>query len=97
MLVLTRRTDESLVIDGRIVVRVLRVDGDGVRLGIVAPAEISVHREEVYQEIQQSNQEAATPKREDVPKLSTAAVRPARPPQGGEGTPTVASATRANP
>ena len=60
MLVLTRRTDESLVIDGRIIVRVLRVDGDGVRLGIEAPASISVHRQEVYDEIQQSNREALT-------------------------------------
>lgn len=69
MLVLARRTDESVVIDGRIVVRVLRVDGDVVKLGIEAPAEISVHREEVYQEILQSNKEAVTPKRGDVPKL----------------------------
>jgi len=69
MLVLTRKTDESVVIDGRIVVRVLRVDGDGVKLGIEAPAEVSVHREEVYREIQQSNKEAVTPTRRKVPKL----------------------------
>jgi carbon storage regulator len=69
MLVLNRRTSESVVIDGRIVVRVLRVDGDGVKLGIEAPASISVHREEVYYEIQQSNKEAATPRRQEVPKL----------------------------
>lgn len=71
MLVLTRRTNESVVIDGRIVVRVLRVDGDGVKLGIEAPTEVSVHREEVYQEIQQSNREAAAPQRSKVPKLAT--------------------------
>jgi carbon storage regulator len=69
MLVLNRRTSESVVIDGRIVVRVLRVDGDGVKLGIEAPPSISIHREEVYHEIQQCNKEAATPKRQDVPKL----------------------------
>ena len=69
MLVLNRRTGESLVIDGRIVVRVLRVDNDGVKLGIEAPASISVHREEVYNEIQQSNKDAITPKHQDVPKL----------------------------
>lgn len=69
MLVLNRRTSESLVIDGRIMVRVLRVDNDGVKLGIEAPASISVHREEVYNEIQQSNKDAITPKHQDVPKL----------------------------
>ncbi len=73
MLVLTRRTDESVVIDGRIVVRVLRVDGDCVKLGIEAPAEISVHRQEVYQEIQQSNREAATRQNHPIPKISSRA------------------------
>lgn len=73
MLVLTRRTGENVVIDGRIVVRVLRVDGDGVKLGIEAPTEVSVHREEVYQEIQQSNKEAATRRSHPVPKLSVRA------------------------
>jgi carbon storage regulator len=79
MLVLTRRTNESVVIDGRIVVRVLRVDGDGVKLGIEAPAEISVHRQEVYQEIQQSNKEAATPTRRNAPKLELNAMPSSRP------------------
>ena len=69
MLVLTRRTDENVVIEGRIVVRVLRVDGDGVKLGIEAPAEISVHRQEVYEEIQQSNREALTHGLTAVPRL----------------------------
>lgn len=76
MLVLTRRTGENVVIDGRIVVRVLRVDGDGVKLGIDAPTEVSVHREEVYKEIQQSNKEAATPKRSELPKLETNTAKP---------------------
>ena len=47
MLVLTRRRDESIVIDGRITVRVLKVSGCPVRLGIEAPREVSVVRTEV--------------------------------------------------
>jgi len=83
MLVLTRRTGENVVIDGRIVVRVLRIDGDGVKLGIEAPAEVSVHREEVYNDIQQSNKEAAAPGRGDVPKLSSRTPHTLRSREGG--------------
>ena len=75
MLVLTRKTAENVVIDGRIIVRVLRVDGDSVKLGIEAPAEVSVHRQEVYLDIQQSNKEAATPTRRLAPKLDTSVLR----------------------
>jgi len=85
MLVLTRRTHENVVIDGRIVVHVLRVDGDGVKLGIEAPASISVHREEVYREIQQSNREAVTPNRRQVPRLETGNVSSSKPPSRFKG------------
>ena len=56
MLVLARKTNESLVIDGRIVVRVMRVDGDTVKIGIDAPKEVPVHRREVYEAIKRSEQ-----------------------------------------
>jgi carbon storage regulator len=49
MLVLTRRLGETIVIDGGIRVTVLEVKGDRVRLGIVAPADVTVDREEVHQ------------------------------------------------
>ena len=55
VLVLTRRVGEKLVIGNEIVVEVLSVNGDGVRLGIVAPRETSVHRFEVFDEIQAAN------------------------------------------
>ena len=55
MLVLTRRVGEKLVIGNEIVVEVLSVNGDGIRLGIVAPRETSVHRFEVFDEIQTAN------------------------------------------
>ncbi len=47
MLVLTRRLNESIVIEGGIIVKVLRIDGDAVKLGITAPKELRVDRAEV--------------------------------------------------
>jgi carbon storage regulator len=69
MLILSRKPGETVVIDGRIRVKVIRVEGDVVKIGIDAPADISIHRQEVYEEIQRSNQEAATPDQPIVPKL----------------------------
>lgn len=59
MLVLTRRVDESIIIGDDIKVIVVDVRGDQVKLGIEAPREISVHREEIYKEIQEENRRAA--------------------------------------
>jgi carbon storage regulator len=55
MLVLTRKTDEQIVIqlgDRIVVVQIVAIKGDRVRLGIVAPADVSVHREEVLRRIE---------------------------------------------
>jgi carbon storage regulator len=52
MLILSRRIDESIVIDGYIVVTVTRIDDDSVKLGIKAPAEVPVHREEIQRLIE---------------------------------------------
>ncbi|HYE32952.1 MAG TPA: carbon storage regulator CsrA [Methylomirabilota bacterium] len=72
MLILSRKTAESIVIDGRIVVKIVRVDGDVVKVGIEAPADVPVHRHEVYQEIRKNNQEALTGKRPLLPKVPLA-------------------------
>ncbi len=55
MLVLSRKPNESIVINDNVVVKVLGVRGDTVRLGIEAPGEIPVHRQEVYEKMR--NQE----------------------------------------
>jgi carbon storage regulator len=55
MLVLSRQRDESIVIGDNIVITIVDIRGDKVRLGINAPAEIPVHRQEVYDAIQREN------------------------------------------
>ncbi len=55
MLVLTRRIDESLVIDDRIIVTVLGVEGDKVKIGITAPREVTILRQELWQAIKEQN------------------------------------------
>jgi carbon storage regulator len=52
MLVLSRRKNEKLIINDDITIVVVDVKGDKVRLGVMAPKEVSVHREEVYRQIQ---------------------------------------------
>ncbi len=58
MLVLTRKINERIIISTDIVVTVLSIDRDQVKLGVQAPKDISVHREEVFEEIMRSNREA---------------------------------------
>jgi len=51
MLVLSRKKNESIVINNDVVITIVEIRGDKVRLGIVAPKDVSVHREEVYEAI----------------------------------------------
>jgi len=76
MLVLTRRAGESVMIGDDVVVTVLEARGDVIRIGITAPREVQVHREEVYQELQAANREAASPDEQAVQAL-TVSLRPA--------------------
>jgi len=59
MLVLTRRLNQSIKIGDDIEITVIEVRGDQVRLGVSAPRDVSVHRKEVYLQIQQENRAAA--------------------------------------
>jgi carbon storage regulator len=61
MLVLTRRAGESVMIGNDVIITVLEARGDVIRLGIQAPRDVQVHREEVYRELQSANREAASP------------------------------------
>lgn len=59
MLVLTRKKDQSVVINENIEITILDVQGDQVRLGINAPKEVSIYRKEIFIEIKQENEKAA--------------------------------------
>ncbi len=59
MLALTRKKGESIIINDNVEVVVISVNGDQVKLGIVAPKDIPVHRKEVFELIQKENMEAA--------------------------------------
>jgi carbon storage regulator len=71
MLILTRRVGETVVIGDDITVTVLGVKGNQVRLGVDAPREVAVHREEIFERIkrERSNEEV------DVPQVASAAQR----------------------
>jgi carbon storage regulator len=70
MLVLARKRNQNIIIDGRITVKVVRLEGDVVKLGIQAPPSVPVHRQEVYDEIQRNNKAALAQGPRQAPRLS---------------------------
>ena len=73
MLVLSRQKDETIIIGDDIEITVVDIRGDKVRLGVSAPKSISVHRKEVYLQIQQENRAAsAAPDASALDSLSDA-------------------------
>ena len=72
MLVLTRKIGESIAIDDHIKIRVVQIKGKQVRLGIEAPKDTKIHREEVYLSIQEQNKQSistTSDKAQSVAKL----------------------------
>ena len=61
MLILTRRVGESLMIGDNVNVTVLGIRGNQVRIGVNAPKDVAVHREEIYERIQQEKTDGSTP------------------------------------
>lgn len=70
MLVLTRKLGESISIDDDVKIVVLQIKGRQVRLGIDAPRDTKIHREEVYLAIQEQNKAAAESEPEEVKKVA---------------------------
>jgi carbon storage regulator len=76
MLILTRKPEQSIIIDSDIVVTVLAIDGDRVKIGIKAPMEVSVLREEIQRQVGGENRRAATASLFDVQSSLRSLKRP---------------------
>lgn len=63
MLILTRRVGETVMIGDDVAVTILGVKGNQVRVGVNAPKEVSVHREEIYERIKREEQAGVAPRR----------------------------------
>ena len=71
MLVLTRKPGEGIIVGDDILITIVELKGGGVRIGIDAPREIKVHRQEVFDRIKQENQEATQWDIADLNELTT--------------------------
>ena len=69
MLILARKVNESIIIGDRIVLSVVDIKGDQVKLGIQAPRNVKVYRQEVYEAIQEENRAAAMSAKTELPKI----------------------------
>ena len=84
MLVLTRKTGEVVTIGSAVEIRILKIRGSEVSLGIVAPRDLPVHRKEVYEEISRENMSA---RRITAPDVESGAITRAAAKAGAAGLP----------
>jgi carbon storage regulator len=70
LLVLTRKASQSIVIGNNIVITILDVHRDQVRIGIEAPRDVDVHRQEVFEALQEANRQAAESSKRAIPNKS---------------------------
>ncbi len=80
MLILTRKLGESIAIGEKIRVSLLEVQGKQVKIGVLAPPTVSIHRLEIYEKIQLENRRAAGTREHDLDELHRILAKPA---QGG--------------
>ena len=82
MLVLSRRSGESIIINDNIELKIVEIKGDYVKVGITAPRSIPVHRKEIYEAIQRENARAAQSNKDGVSELERNL--PSKPAQEGK-------------
>ena len=74
MLVLTRKVNEKLIINGNIEVVVLEATKNSVRIGVKAPSDVQIYREEIYREIQNANKLSVDVSPGDIDKIAVGAI-----------------------
>ncbi|MGF9976244.1 carbon storage regulator CsrA [Viridibacillus arvi] len=70
MLVLSRKKDESIMIGDNVEIKILAVDGEQIKIGIVAPKSVKIHRSEVFAAIQEQNKEALSVSKSLIKQIS---------------------------
>lgn len=71
MLVLSRKKDEKIIIDDKIEITIVEIDNGRVKLGIKAPHDIEIIREELYRQVQEENIKAVMPEKMDINSFSS--------------------------
>jgi len=88
MLILTRKSDESVIVANNIEVKILSIRGDQVRIGFSAPKEVTIYRKEVHEVIQHENRQAVTRGERAITNLASSLTRQLQHAERTDGKPT---------